>query len=90
MDTIPYQVKPVQTVRSPLVYRPTVAAPSDAKNSTLAAFGGILNTLSRGDDTFASKIVTTSPDVAVSTNLGAWINQRAIFHRQDRADVFSD
>ena len=32
--------------------------------------------------------VTTSPDVAVSTNLGAWINQRSIFHRQIITDVF--
>jgi pyruvate dehydrogenase E1 component len=32
--------------------------------------------------------VTTSPDVTVSTNLGAWVNQRALFRRQEVADVF--
>ena len=32
--------------------------------------------------------MTTSPDVTVSTNLGAWVNQRGLFRRQDMADVF--
>ena len=30
----------------------------------------------------------TSPDVTVSTNLGGWVNQRGIFDRADREDVF--
>ena len=30
----------------------------------------------------ADRIVTTSPDVTVSTNLGAWVNQRGLFRRQ--------
>jgi pyruvate dehydrogenase E1 component len=34
--------------------------------------------------------VTTSPDVAVSTNLSAWINKRGVFHRTLRSDVFQD
>ncbi len=32
--------------------------------------------------------MTTSPDVTVSTNLGAWVNQRGLFRRQQLADVF--
>jgi pyruvate dehydrogenase E1 component len=36
----------------------------------------------------ADRIVTTSPDVTVSTNLGAWVNQRGLFRRQELADVF--
>jgi pyruvate dehydrogenase E1 component len=35
------------------------------------------------------RIVTTSPDVTVSTNLGAWVNQRGLFRRQGLADVFA-
>ena len=31
----------------------------------------------------ADAIVTTSPDVTVSTNLGPWVNQRGIFNRKD-------
>ncbi len=37
----------------------------------------------------ADRIVTTSPDVTVSTNLGAWVNQRGLFRRRDLADVFA-
>ena len=33
---------------------------------------------------FAARIVTTSPDVTVSTNLGAWVNRRGIFDRTER------
>jgi pyruvate dehydrogenase E1 component len=36
-----------------------------------------------------TEIVTTSPDVTVSTNLGAWVNQRGLFRRQGLADVFA-
>lgn len=36
----------------------------------------------------ADRIVTTSPDVTVSTNLGGWVNRRGVFHRHDTPDVF--
>jgi pyruvate dehydrogenase E1 component len=45
--------------------------------------------LSRAGGPLAERIVTTSPDVTVSTNLGAWVNQRGLFRRQDLADVFA-
>ena len=38
----------------------------------------------------ASRIVTTSPDVTVSTNLGPWVNRRGIFDRHLKNDVFRD
>jgi len=41
------------------------------------------------DGELADRIVTTSPDVTVSTNLGAWVNQRGLFRRSDMADVFA-
>jgi len=34
------------------------------------------------------RIVTTSPDVTVSTNLGARVNRRDVFRRKELADVF--
>ena len=36
----------------------------------------------------ADRIVTTSPDVTVSTNLGAWVNQRGLFKRREMAGRF--
>lgn len=56
--------------------------------STQMAFGSVLHELSRGNSALASRIVTTSPDVTVSTNLGAWVNQRGIFSLDVRNDVF--
>ncbi len=38
----------------------------------------------------AERIVTTSPDVTVSTNLGPWVNRRGVFDRHTRNDVFRD
>jgi pyruvate dehydrogenase E1 component len=41
-------------------------------------------------DDFAARIVTTSPDVTVSTNLGAWVNRRGLFARDSVADTFKN
>ena len=49
--------------------------------STQQGFGLVLNELARGDTELASRIVTASPDVTVSTNLGAWVNRRGLFAR---------
>jgi pyruvate dehydrogenase E1 component len=66
--------------------------PDGAEQSTQAAFGRILLDLAKAEDAdsaaLAARIVTTSPDVTVSTNLGAWVNQRGLFRRADMADVF--
>jgi pyruvate dehydrogenase E1 component len=56
--------------------------------ATQTGFGAILNEIGRGDDAFAQRIVTTSPDVTVSTNLGPWVNRRGIFGREAMADTF--
>ena len=61
-----------------------------AKAATQAAFGNVLHELSRGNSALASRIVTTSPDVSVSTNLGPWVNQRGVFSLDVRNDVFRD
>ena len=56
--------------------------------STQAGFGSLLNELGRGQTDIAERIVTTSPDVTVSTNLGAWVNRRGLFAREKLADTF--
>ena len=68
---------------------PAIPAPTGAEQATQAAFGKILLDLSRGGSELASRIVTTSPDVTVSTNLGPWVNQRGLFKRRAMADVFA-
>lgn len=69
---------------------PPLAAPDDAEISTQAAFGKILDAIARSDSALADHIVTTSPDVTVSTNLGPWVNRRGLFAREARADTFRD
>lgn len=59
-----------------------------AKMSTQVAFGKIMNDLGRGKGPLADRILTTSPDVTVSTNLGGWVNQRGIYSRTAREDRF--
>lgn len=56
--------------------------------STQQGFGLILNDLARGDSELANRIVTTSPDVTVSTNLGPWVNRRHLFAHEEKADLF--
>jgi pyruvate dehydrogenase E1 component len=68
---------------------PAIPAPAGDEQSTQAAFGRILLDLSRAGGGLADRIVTTSPDVTVSTNLGAWVNQRGLFRRSEMADVFA-
>ena len=61
--------------------------------STQTGFGDILAEIGRGQGALkdlAAHIVTTSPDVTVSTNLGPWVNRRGVFDRHTRNDVFRD
>jgi len=59
-----------------------------AEMSTQTGFGALLNELGRDSSELASRIVTTSPDVTVSTNLGPWVNRRGLFAREKLADTF--
>jgi len=69
---------------------PSLPAPRGARQSTQEAFGRILGDIAAGDSPLAERIVTTSPDVTVSTNLGPWVNRRGIFDRAERADTFRE
>lgn len=65
-----------------------IAAPKAEKMSTQEAFGRIMTELGKRDDELARRVVTTSPDVTVSTNLGGWVNHKRLFHRDSQRDVF--
>jgi pyruvate dehydrogenase E1 component len=56
--------------------------------STQQGFGLILNELARSSEPIADRIVTTAPDVTVSTNLGAWVNRRGLFAKAEMKDLF--
>jgi pyruvate dehydrogenase E1 component len=73
---------------------PRIAVPAEitvtqpATVSTQAGFGNLMNEIGKSDGDLARRIVTTSPDVTVSTNLGAWVNRRGLFARTEMADTF--
>ena len=73
---------PVIEVPQQLAFKPA------AQMSTQQGFGLVLNELARGDSELASRIVTASPDVTVSTNLGAWVNRRGLFAKAENHDLF--
>tara|TARA_R110002124_G_scaffold114535_71_gene269971 strand:- start:3719 stop:6079 length:2361 start_codon:yes stop_codon:yes gene_type:complete len=56
--------------------------------STQTAFGKILDAIAKTDSDLARRIITTSPDVTVSTNLGTWVNRRHLYAKSDMVDVF--
>ena len=87
----PFNAAGFRRYHAPRVAVPrTLPAPGDETASTQEGFGKILANLARESSPLAERIVTTSPDVTVSTNLGGWVNRRGIFSRQRREDVFKE
>jgi pyruvate dehydrogenase E1 component len=66
----------------------SLAVPQQPTMSTQAGFGLLLNEIAKTDSDLARRMVTTSPDVTVSTNLGPWVNRRGLFAREELADLF--
>jgi len=62
----------------------------DTTISTQNAFGKILDQYAKNNTEFSNRIITTSPDVSVSTNLGPWINRKGLFSRVESSDTFRD
>jgi pyruvate dehydrogenase E1 component len=58
--------------------------------ATQNGFGKILDEIAKAGGPLADRIVTTSPDVTVSTNLGPWVNRRGLFSMASKEDVFKD
>jgi pyruvate dehydrogenase E1 component len=69
---------------------PALPRPTDKKSSTQEGFGKILNAIAAEDSELAQRIVTTSPDVTVSTNLGPWVNRRGLWAHTEAEDVFRE
>ncbi len=58
--------------------------------STQAALGRTLLDLNRAAPQAGRRIVTVSPDVASSTNLGGWVNKVGVWSQNERSDWFAD
>jgi len=58
--------------------------------TTQAALGRTLLDLNRAAPAVGARIVTVSPDVSSSTNLGGWVNKVGVWSWDERADWFAD
>ncbi len=89
LETVPYQARTEHFQPKPVPV-PAVLSTGRrvAQASTQETFGRIMGELAKSDLPLAERIVTTSPDVTVSTNLGGWVSRRAVFNRLDHEDVF--
>jgi pyruvate dehydrogenase E1 component len=82
--------------RSPARATPPLAIPTGLGHphrkpgSTQAALGRLLSDLVRDAPEAAARLVTCSPDVASSTNLGGWINKTGVWSVRKRRDWFAD
>jgi pyruvate dehydrogenase E1 component len=78
----------LQAARIPVDNFPKIEA--KGQTSTQAGFGRILDEIARAGGPLADRIVTTSPDVTVSTNLGPWVNRRGLFSMSSQEDLFRE
>jgi pyruvate dehydrogenase E1 component len=82
--------------RAPVLRREPPAMPRDVGRahagavSTQQAFGRFFMDLAHTAPEVAASIVTVSPDVASSTNLGGWINRAGVWNVGERIDWFAD
>ena len=58
--------------------------------STQQIFGLVLTDISRNIPHIAERLVTVSPDVASSTNLGGWINKVGVWSRHEKEPLPTD
>ncbi|MEU0119121.1 pyruvate dehydrogenase [Streptomyces bobili] len=82
--------------RTPAPAAPTVVVPHDlgrtptGRATTQAALGRALLDLNRAAPAVAARVVTVSPDVSSSTNLGGWVNKAGVWAATPRPDWFED
>jgi len=89
LDRVPFAGAGPRNLQAARIDVPeTLAVTLQPEMSTQQGFGSLLNEIARDQTPLAARIVTTSPDVTVSTNLGPWVNRRGLFARQALADTF--
>jgi pyruvate dehydrogenase E1 component len=83
------QREPVQLASAPGVPK-DLGRRHSASASTQQAFGRFFADLAHEAEEVARHVVTVSPDVASSTNLGGWINRAGVWQIGERIDWFAD
>ncbi|HZZ53990.1 MAG TPA: pyruvate dehydrogenase, partial [Trebonia sp.] len=82
--------------REPAPAEPAPSVPNDLGRTpsgtatTQAALGRALLDLNRAAPEAGKRVVTVSPDVSSSTNLGGWVNKVGVWSHEDRHNWFAD
>ncbi|WP_293057321.1 transketolase C-terminal domain-containing protein [Mycobacterium sp.] len=82
--------------REPVSMQSPPAVPVDigripkGTTTTQAALGRVLLDLTREAPDAAKRVVTVSPDVSSTTNLGGWVNKVGVWSAAERRDWFAD
>jgi pyruvate dehydrogenase E1 component len=91
LERVPFAVRGERRHKAaPIAVPAELAVKIQPTMSTQTGFGALLNELGQQTSELAARIVTTSPDVTVSTNLGPWVNRRGLFARTSMADIFKN
>jgi pyruvate dehydrogenase E1 component len=90
LDAVPFNARGPRRAHADRLPAIPLTPPAEDTLSTQNAFGKLMDQLAKSDAPLADRIVTTSPDVTVSTNLGPWVNRRGLFARDDIPDTFRD
>ncbi|MET7745904.1 pyruvate dehydrogenase [Streptomyces sp. NPDC005385] len=83
-------------LRNPVTEAAPPSVPTDIGRTpagvatTQAALGRTLLDLTRSAPEAARRVVTVSPDVSSSTNLGGWVNKVGVWSPTERVDWFAD
>ena len=88
LDKTPFFAKGRRRHSDDIISVPAIELNSEREISTQMGFGKVLDDLSKGDSKLAQRIVTMSPDVTGTTNLGPWVNRRKLFAREHQEDTF--
>ena len=90
LKNLPFQKAKHRRLKSKKINLDDIVVIKETKISTQNAFGKILDQYAKNNSEFSDRIITTSPDVSVSTNLGPWVNRKGLFSRNDGSDTFRD
>lgn len=91
LEAVPFNARgPRRLSASQVPIPPRISLDSRGSMATQAGFGRVLEKIAREGGPLADRIVTTSPDVTVSTNLGSWVNRRGLFATETRDDLFKE
>ncbi len=90
LDQVPFFAKGTRRFEAAQVEVGTPVELADREIASQAGFGKILDEIAKNNPTLSERIVTTSPDVTVTTNLTGWVNRKGLFARNALHDEFKD